>query len=349
MSHMIKENDRIQTLKSESQAWHKLDERVDTIVYEGSPLDYTIAERYPVIYLNGKTTSIKPNKDDEENEKADVLKKYLIGQRTGGPEWIISCVNDTFETFAGSELWEVMEKTMANVSHHVSTIGTLRNGKRQFITCRITDDKSDKFEKYISFLNGLDGGQALSIYSTSVRIVCQNTVNMSLDSATDLQVRRHTSGLRIDIPAMVDLMRSQLVALEKYQSDIAKWETQTIDDRQAQSLIVGLVAGKSQSTKDGLSTRSFNRARHIYHLFRIGKGNSGKSLADVFNGFTEFHTHHSRQFRKADLLKQKVSSEFGTDAQTKSDLYHTFLDDSKLDAIANQGEAIIKANQLSLV
>ena len=342
MAHMIKENDMIETVITEPAAWHGLDLRRDIITFDGGSLDYAISERYPQLFLNGKSSKIVPL-DDEQNYQ--ICKKYIIGQRADGPEWVIACVNNTFQTFGGSELWQMREEAMKDIPHTVASQGTLRNGKRQFICCRI-ESQNEKSSRYLTFLNGFDGTQALTTYSSHVLAVCQNTVNLGIKLATDLQSKKHTKNLRDFVPLMVEQIRFQFAELERFEAALINWDKRKISDKDAQSLILGITANDGDEKK--ISTQSINRANAVYGLFRAGKGNNGESLADVFNGFTEYHTHYSRQSKKIDPVKQKVSSEFGRDAEIKSEIAEMFMDDSILDQLASHGEKLLKAHDLIL-
>jgi hypothetical protein len=343
MAHMIKRNDFIVTLNSEPVSWHGLDKRVDEITFENSPLNHAIIERHPVIYLNGKTTSLKPCDDDEREEKGQILKKYLIGQRDDSPEWIISCVNQTFEPFGNSELWDLMRETMEGFNYHISTVGTLRNGKRRFISCKLNDESDASWRYYIGFHDGLDGGLSLTLNGSTIRTVCENTQRFSINNSDHLETRRHTKNFRDDIPMMVDSVKQYIDGFTEFREVYAKLQKSSIDDDTAQALITGIMA-KGQKE---ISSVIKNRIPVVHGLFRFGKGNHGKTLADVYNGFTEFYTHNSRQSKKPNPQKQFESSEFGIDADEKEKVLNIFYSDSLLDAFADAGSKLLKENEIA--
>ena len=65
------------------------------------------------------------------------------------------------------------------------TAGSLRNGKSTFMLARLPQKKilGDDFENYICFTNTHDGTGAVKVCSTNVRVVCNNTLNLALNTA----------------------------------------------------------------------------------------------------------------------------------------------------------------------
>ena len=65
------------------------------------------------------------------------------------------------------------------------TAGSLRNGKSTFMLARLPQKKilGDDFDNYICFTNTHDGTGAVKVCSTNVRVVCNNTLNLALNTA----------------------------------------------------------------------------------------------------------------------------------------------------------------------
>jgi len=77
------------------------------------------------------------------------------------------------------------------------TAGSLSNGKRIWMLAKMpeTDILGDKVEPFMCLTNCHDGFGSLKVCMTPVRVVCQNTLNLALDSAKRMWSVRHTGSI----------------------------------------------------------------------------------------------------------------------------------------------------------
>lgn len=73
------------------------------------------------------------------------------------------------------------------------TAGSLRSGKSTFMLAKLPQRKilGDDFENYICFTNTHDGTGAVKVCSTNVRVVCNNTLNLALNTAKRTWTCKH--------------------------------------------------------------------------------------------------------------------------------------------------------------
>ena len=73
------------------------------------------------------------------------------------------------------------------------TAGSLKNGKTIWLLAKMPERKilDDDFDPYICFTNSHDGTGAIRVVSTPIRVVCNNTLNLALDSASRSWSTRH--------------------------------------------------------------------------------------------------------------------------------------------------------------
>ena len=81
------------------------------------------------------------------------------------------------------------------------TAGALGSGERIFITAKLpgyirVGNGNDVTEKYIFLTTSHDGSGSITAAFTPVRIVCQNTLNAALRSASNVVRIRHTAGAK---------------------------------------------------------------------------------------------------------------------------------------------------------
>lgn len=79
---------------------------------------------------------------------------------------------------------------------NIDTLGILGKGERMFIGTKLPsfDVNGDQIDNYLLFDNPLVPGISLGVYTTSVRVVCQNTLNAGIDRAAEMRKISHHEG-----------------------------------------------------------------------------------------------------------------------------------------------------------
>lgn len=122
------------------------------------------------------------------------------------------------------------------------TAGALGLGERIFITAKLPDyirvgKGDDVTEKYIFLTTSHDGSGSITAAFTPIRIVCQNTLNASLRSMSNVVRIRHTSGAkqRLDdahkVMGLADTLTTQLEGI------FNEWAKVRVSDSEVKKLI----------------------------------------------------------------------------------------------------------------
>lgn len=86
---------------------------------------------------------------------------------------------------------------------HFETAGSLRGGRRIFITMRLPDRVTiagiDDLDLYLAVSTSHDGSMALRVDATPVRVVCANTQRLSLTRTVGHYTFRHTTNIKTKI------------------------------------------------------------------------------------------------------------------------------------------------------
>ena len=77
------------------------------------------------------------------------------------------------------------------------TAGSLLDGKKIWLLAKLPDSEicGDKTEPYVCFSNTHDGSGAVRVCMTPVRVVCNNTLNLALDTAQRAWSVRHVGDI----------------------------------------------------------------------------------------------------------------------------------------------------------
>lgn len=131
------------------------------------------------------------------------------------------------------------------------TAGSLNNGKRIWLLAKLPSTKiiDDEVIPYVCFTNSFDGTGAIKAIVTGIRVVCQNTLSLSLSSAKRSWSIRHQG----DIEGKIAEARETLELTEIYMDELAKqadrWANVTINEEAIQNALNKLFPVKEDDTE----------------------------------------------------------------------------------------------------
>ena len=98
------------------------------------------------------------------------------------------------------------------------TAGSLKNGKRIWLLAKLPETKviDDVVVPYVCFTNTHDGTGAVQAIMSPIRVVCNNTLNLSLTTATRSWSMRHVG----DINGKIEEAREVLGLADKYMKEL---------------------------------------------------------------------------------------------------------------------------------
>jgi phage/plasmid-like protein (TIGR03299 family) len=216
----------------------------------------------------------------------------------------LSIVSDKYHVVQPQQVLEFFRDLVEEHGFTLETAGTLRGGKRIWALARTNfDDEivaNDKVKTYLLLVTSCDKGLATTAQYTSVRVVCNNTLHMSLDKASFAnQVRlRHTT--EFDASALhAELGLNAKVVASEFMDKMKTLANTSVSDALAQKIIEDIfhkqgVTGPIRARK-GFET--------IMQLFRgAGKGammdgvrGTGWGLVNAVTEYTDFKVRARNQ------------------------------------------------------
>ena len=204
----------------------------------------------------------------------------------------------------------------------------LGKGERIWLMAKLPKDivltKEDVVEKYLILANSHDGTSSLKMYWSSVRVVCQNTLNASLNSAQHGINIRHSG----DITGKTKEAQRILGISIKHFSEFEELCKQLLAYKPGKAEVEGyfdrIVFGKELKNRDSAVLK--NRRDTMLHLFEHGKGNDlpgvRGSLWAAVNGSTEYYDHYRMvKGENEDPTNRLDSIWFGNSARMKSEAF----------------------------
>lgn len=213
----------------------------------------------------------------------------------------LGIVSDSFKLHQPEQIAAWMHELTRNAGFKMETMGTMFGGRKFWALANIGDDceivPGDKVGGYLLLATATDGSMATTGQFTTVRVVCNNTLTMSLGSGAAKHKISHRSSF--DPLKMKDKLGIAHESFAHFRHAALRLANKAVSAERAERLTLQLVAPKAQTSEEidkAVDSRGF---KSIMALFE-GQG-QGAKLPGVdgtawgwLNAVTEYADHHVR-------------------------------------------------------
>lgn len=191
--------------------WHGLGTRVEEAPTSAEALrlaglDWTV-EQHPV-QLNGGA----------------VIPGYKANVRSTDKH-VLGIVSDRYKIVQNTEAFSFTDELIGGDVRY-ETAGSLQNGKRVWLLAKMPQTKvaGDEVDPYLCFTNTHDGTGSIRVCMTPIRVVCNNTLNVALRSASRSWSACHIGDMDNKLQEArhcLDLADQYMESLNKYADQLA--------------------------------------------------------------------------------------------------------------------------------
>lgn len=193
MSHGIMEHDKA-FYGNREPAWHRLGTVIDEDVVTSAEairlagLDWTVEQHEIHVHI--------PNGDDMPDTTTPIPNKVANVRMDTGEA--LGIVTPHYKVIQNVDAFDFFDEIIGKGDAHYHTAGSLYNGRKIWALARLNrdiligGDPDERIDPYVTLCNGHDGNTALSVYTTPIRVVCQNTLQWSMKEAKNMWKGRHT-------------------------------------------------------------------------------------------------------------------------------------------------------------
>lgn len=131
---------------------------------------------------------------------------------------VLGVVSDRYRVVQNSEAFAFTDALLGEGVKY-ETAGSLQDGKKIWLLAKLPDKyiiEDEQIEPYLVFSSSHDGSGAIKVAMTPVRVVCQNTLNLALNSAKRIWSTVHVG----ELSAKMNEAYSTLQLAEKYMTDL---------------------------------------------------------------------------------------------------------------------------------
>lgn len=221
---------------------------------------------------------------------------------------VLGVVTNRYQIVQNSEAFAFTDSLIENGVKY-ETAGALKDGKKTWILARLPETYrmvDDKVVPYIVFSNSHDGAGAIKVAMTPVRVVCQNTLNLALDTASRIWSTNHTG----DIDSKMDDAKMTLFMAKSYMSELTKeakrLNARKVLDDEVEEYIKELLPIPTNASelmeRNVINLRNDMRMRYFYAPDLQHVGNNGYRF---INAVSDFATH-AKPLRETASYKENL-------------------------------------------
>lgn len=294
--------------------WHRLGTKLDNPA--------TAAEAITAAGLNYEVKLAPLSTADEGNPVPN--RRAVVRTDT---KQVLGVVSPSYVPIQNKSCFTFLDEVVQSDGLRYHTAGALGKGERVWMLAKLPGEirvkgGDDVIDKFLLLSNSHDGSSSLRVLFTSIRVVCQNTLNLAINWG-------HGQGVSIshkgDLASKVKHAREVLGLAHKVYAD-AERKIDLLASHSPNSVeLDAFFKTLVPDPTDGDPTRARNIRAELHRLFEEGTGQNlpqvkGTTWAAV-NAVTEFVDHHrgTRGTDSLDRSRQRLQSAwFGQGAAMKS-------------------------------
>ena len=216
--------------------WHGLGTKVDEAPTSADALrlaglDWEVAQRPIQVCGGAKITNYKAN----------------IRSTDGA---VLGIVTDRYRIVQNTDAFRFTDNLIGGDVRY-ETAGSLQGGKKIWLMARMPERKvaDDDVTPYLCFSNTHDGSGSIRVCMTPIRVVCNNTLNLALNTASRQWATKHTG----DVQEKIHEAQMCLELADKYMDGLAaeadKLANTTVTDEQVRQILDELFPVEDDDTE----------------------------------------------------------------------------------------------------
>lgn len=322
MSHELKQHDK---QEGRTMAWHGLTMVNPELSLDNCHLNNWDYQPKPIhidgVKLNrallGVTDGALVDSDKDDKDENGIVRKVPL---TIGD----SFDPDKFKPVLNKRLLPAVKDAIEGAGVTLESCGTVFNRGRLFLSFAMTNAKftaaNRPFEAFLNIGNGNDQSSPLWVNTSNTCTVCNNTFQMNMGERGKIMEIKKTKFSEFKLPKLGEAIETMLNEQKEFAKQLNRLASLECKEETAREFFAGFLSGE---TPEPLATKTENAVNSLVVMFKSGKGNEGKTWADVFQAGTDWYTHCAASGEDTPEAKWKnhVSSEFGSGAKKKQSLW----------------------------
>lgn len=223
---------------------------------------------------------------------------------------ILGVVTDRYKIIQNEDAFAFTDELLGEGVRY-ETAGSLQGGKKVWLLAKLPQEyiiAGERISPFLVFSNTHDGSGAVKVAVTPVRVVCNNTLNLALDTAERCWSMIHTG----DVRGKIEEARNTLFHAEKYMDNLGKEferlrKKSISDDTVKEYIEILLPMDESMSTQQRRNIRKLREDMEIRYFDAPDLQDVGRNAYRFINAVSDFATH-ANPLRKTVNYKENLFS-----------------------------------------
>lgn len=234
-------------------------------------------------------------------EFGELIENYRANVRNSDRK-VLGVVSDRYKVVQNVDAFSFTDELLGKGVRY-ETAGSLQEGKKVWLLARLPREyiiAGERISPYLVFSNTHDGSGSVKVAVTPVRVVCNNTLNLALDTASRSFSMIHTGNIQDKIQEAKDTLFMAEEYMDRLGAEFEQLRRQKITDVEVKEYISLLLPMEKDSTK--LQSKNIIRLREDMmkrYYDAPDLQNVGNNAYRFINAVSDFATHSNPLRRTA--------------------------------------------------
>lgn len=191
----------------------------------------------------------KVNQEPVYTESGNIIHGFKANVRDSD-DTVLGVVTDRYKVIQNEEAFAFTDELLGEGVRY-ETAGFLQGGRRVWLLAKLPQEyiiSGERISPYLVFSNTHDGSGAVKVAVTPIRVVCNNTLNLALNTASRSWSMNHTG----DVKGKMEEAKQTLFYAHTYMEELGKeferLRVQKISDRKVEEYIQELLPLEDNAT-----------------------------------------------------------------------------------------------------
>ena len=242
-------------------------------------------------------------------ETEELIEGYKANVRDSDRK-VLGVVTDRYKVIQNEEAFAFTDELLGEGVRY-ETAGSLQGGKKVWLLAHMPHEyiiSGERISPYLVFSNTHDGSGAIKVALTPIRVVCNNTLNLALNTAKRSWSMIHTG----DIKGKMEEAKNTLFMAEKYMDALGK-EFETLrmismsDDKVLEYINELLPVDESATSQQIRNMKRLQEDMKLRYFEAPDLKDLGKNAYRFVNAVSDFATH-AEPLRRTANYKENLFS-----------------------------------------
>ena len=279
MAHNLCEVDgKVSMAYTGKRPWHDLGTQVDGLM--------TVEEAMEKANLNYRVSK-QPLFSKYQDSFINIDDNFAVVRED--TKQVLGIVKGRYNVLQNIEAFDFFNPILGEGKAFLETVGALGKGEQIWGLARLPEDIKvnghDVVNMYLNMSTTHDGSGSVTVGLTPVRVVCQNTLTIALNTMKSKVRIKHTNSMKAKLENAGFVLGFAKLAVEQSAKAFQAMAEKQLNEQEMDAYLSTLWPVEKDAES---STRRENIVKQAKELIYHGKGNEGKTAWDAYNGVIEY-------------------------------------------------------------